>query len=163
MALTRANLLVSVVGELTNELAVAGVAETDTTKAMKEPLDNTFRALNVAEAGLAGASAPDGDEDKAVAFVIYFGWARIVAALAGKMNVAASGARANLREQYQNAVAERDRALAIAQSTYGLRLLGALNAVPWAGGLSAAERAATESNLDRVKPFFERPADPANW
>lgn len=115
MALSRAQLTTALAGKLAQALALAGLAATDSSGALKEPLDETFRALGVGEAGLAAAVAADGAEAKALAFATFFGWDRVVAALVSKMDVkAGGGAAANLTDQVKNAERQRDRALAVA-------------------------------------------------
>ena len=74
-------------GELADVLSLAGLAATDTSGALKEPLDRAFRALGVAEADLAGAAAADGDEERAIAYASYFVLSRAAGALAGRVDV----------------------------------------------------------------------------
>lgn len=145
MALTRAELRTAVAGELAQALTLAGLANTDTSGALKEPLDRVFRQLGVAQANLASASAADGSEAKAIAYAAYFTLDRIVAALLSKMDVTGdSGAGAKLNQQIENAKTQRAAALSVA-ITYGLpdfsrraRVVGLTG-----GGL-------------KIDPFFDR-------
>ena len=122
MGLTRAELNTAVTGELAGVLTLAGFAATDTSGAMKEVLDRTFRALGVAEAGLASAMVEDGAEQSAIAFARYFVLDKAVMATTSKMNVKAGSASANLREQHENLKQQRDEAYATAE-VYGLWVL----------------------------------------
>lgn len=120
MALSRAELRTAVAGELAQALTLAGLATTDTSGALKEPLDRTFRQLGAAETGLAAASVADGSEAKAIAYAVFFTLDRIVAALLSKMDVSGGGSGgAKLNQQIENAERQRARALSTA-ITYGL-------------------------------------------
>lgn len=144
MAMTRAQLTTTLGGELAEALTLAGLASTDTSGALKEPIDRAFRQLDTDEADLATAEVADGDEAKAIAFAMFFVLDRIVSALLRKMNVGGSGAKANLREQYENAKEQRAASLAMAV-TYGLPdFMGRVRVVSLTGG-----------GLD-IDPFFSR-------
>lgn len=121
MALTRAQLNTAVTAELAGVLSLAGFAATDTSGAMKEPLDRALRALGESESALAAASVADGSEAKAIAYLRYFVLDKAVLATTSKMNVKAGSASANLREQHENLKQQRDEARLTAES-YGLWL-----------------------------------------
>lgn len=119
--LARSDLVATIAGELAETLALGGLALTDTSGALKEPIDRTFRALGAAEADLATATAPDGSEAAAIAFATYFALARTLDAVAAKMDVGAEGASAKRHQQWDNVKARLEAALAAAQY-YGLPL-----------------------------------------
>lgn len=155
--LSRAELATAVSGELAGVLTLAGFAATDTSGAMKEPLDRTFRALGVTESGLAAATVPDGSEERAIAYLRYFVIDKAVYATTAKMNVKAGSASANLREQHENLLRLQASALAVAQS-YGLSLpgngLSGVMPIPYAGGVSEGDYVSLAHDGDRLSPLF---------
>lgn len=156
MSLARADLVTAVAGELADVLTLAGIAATDTSGALKEPLDRVFRALGVAEAGLASATVADGDEQRAIAYAAYFVLSRAVGALASRVDVSLGRGEANAKESQAFAhVQEQMReALAIAQG-YGLTVgKSSLAPVPYAGGISRSDYDAAEQDSDRLPPLF---------
>lgn len=157
MGLTRAQLNTAVTGELAGVLTLAGFTATDGTGNMKEPLDRCFRALAVTESGLATATVPDGDEEKAIAYLRYFTVDKAVWATTAKMNVKAGSASANLREQHENLLRLQSAALAQAQA-YGLPVPGNGQSgyipVPFGGGTSQSDYDARADDTGRVPPLF---------
>lgn len=157
MALTRAQLVTATAGEWAQVLTLAGLAATDTSGALKEPIDKTFRALDVTEANLATATVVDGGEEQALAYAAYFVLARAVAATVSKMTVAAGTTKASLREQHENLLRLLAHALAIAQS-FGLSIPGADGGgcipIPYAGGVDQADYDANLADTSRVPPLF---------
>jgi hypothetical protein len=157
MSLTRAELNAAVTGELAGVLTLAGFAATDTSGAMKEVLDRTFRALGIAESGLGTAAVADGAEAQAIAYLRYFVVDKAVWATTTKMNVKAGSAAANLREQHENLLRLLNAALAQAQAC-GLPLPGNGRSpyvpVPFAGGIDQGDYDARADDASRVPPLF---------
>lgn len=153
MSLTRAALITAVAGELDDVLTLAGMTSADDAANMKSPIDQVFRELGTAEASLATATVADGSEKKSVAYATYFVLRRASRALVKKMSVASGGARANLREQYENVRAEMRDALAIAQG-YGLAVGLGATPTPYAGGISQSNYDDVALDTDRIPPLF---------
>lgn len=142
MSLTRAQLVAALVGELGEVLDPAQLAATDTTGAMKEPVDRTLRAMGVADASLATATVATGAEAKAIAYGLYFTLWRATNALVGQMDVGSAGASAKLRQQFENVRDRMKEALRIAQG-YGLTVASegytGIDPVPYVGGITATD------------------------
>lgn len=166
MALTRAALTATLAGELADVLALASLEAADTTGALKEPLDRTFRALGVAEGGLAEAAAPDGAEPRAIAFATYFALARAASALAGRVDVATGRNETSAKESqaFTHVQALLEQARADAEG-YGLPVgTGAIVPVPFAGGIARGDYAAVAGDPDRLPPLFGvGDPTPAGW
>lgn len=157
MGLTRAQLNTAVTGELAGVLTLAGFAATDTSGAMKEPLDSTFRALGEDESDLATATVADGDETKAIAYLRYFTVDKAVWNTTAKMNVKAGSATANQREQHENLLKLLAHALGQAQA-YGLQVPGNGQSgyipLPFGGGIDRSQYDTTAADTSRVPPLF---------
>lgn len=158
MALTRANLIAAVAGELAGVLTLGGFTSADTTGNCKEPADSAFRALGTAQADLATATVDDGDEQQAIAYLRYFVVDKAVWNTTAKMNVKATGgAAANLREQHENLLKLLAHALGQAQA-YGLQVPGNGQSgyipLPFGGGTSLADYDTRAADTDRVPPLF---------
>lgn len=159
MGMTRAALNTAVTADLSGVLTLAGFAATDTSGAMKEVLDKTFRALGVAESGLASATVADGSEQQAIAYLSYFTIDKAVWNTTAKMNVKAGSAAANQREQHENLLKLLGHALAQAQA-YGLPVPGNGQSgyipVPFGGGIDQGQYDATADDTSLVPPLFSR-------
>lgn len=155
--LSRAELATAVSGELAGVLTLARFTATDSSGNMKEVLDRTFRALGVAEGGLATASVADGNEERAIAYLRYFVIDKAVYATTAKMNLKAGSSSANLREQHENLLRLLASALAVAQS-FGLPLpgngLSGVMPIPYAGGISEGDYVSLAHDGDRLPPLF---------
>ena len=114
--LTRAGLVTTVAQPLQDVLDLGGVLLTDTAGAMKEPVDDTFRHLNVAEADLLTAEITDGNERKAIAYLRYFTLERVLYAVAAKRDVSAKdGVSSKASQQYDHVAQLLGRAAQAAQ------------------------------------------------
>lgn len=157
MGMTREELNTAVTAELAGVLTLAGFANTDTSGAMKEVLDNAFRALGVPQNVVGYGTVADGDETKAIAYLSYFVYSKAVANTTGKMAVAAGSAKAALEQQHLHLRQELARYLAQAQA-FGLQVPGngqsAYIPVPYAGGVDAADYQARADDTSRVPPLF---------
>ncbi len=145
MAMSRAELVGEVGGLLAQALAVVGMPATDTAGALREPVNQTLRALGVAQATLATAIVADGQEATAVAFARYFVLDRLVDAAHDLINLSApGGARLEQQGTVASLKAQRDeaRTIAVARGLTGYTVqTGAGDAVsvapiPLAGGLA---------------------------
>lgn len=159
MALTRAQLIAAVAGELAGVLTLGGFTSADTATNMKEPTDRAFRALGVGQNVIDYGQAPDGDEEKWLAYLRYFTIDKAVWNTTAKMNVKAGSASANAREQHENLLRLQASALALAQS-FGLQVPGAGQSaylpIPFGGGIDQAAYDATADDTSRVPPLFSR-------
>lgn len=119
MALSRTAIIAEGTGQHAQVLTLAGLTSADDFANMAPVANATLRALGVAEAILPAGQAATGDETKALAYFAYFLLDRAVNALARKMDVEGTGAKAKLSQQVANLERQRDRALAVA-ITHGL-------------------------------------------
>jgi hypothetical protein len=175
--LTRFDLITAVSGELAGVLTLAGFTAADTVGNMKEPTDQTFRAMGVAEADLADAAVADGEEQKGIAFLTFFTVDKAVWNTANKMNVKAGSASAELETQHKNLLRLWAQALAEAQS-YGLPVPGGgpgasgVIPIPYVGGISRSDYETVAADSDRLPLLFSRsdlvipgvePVEPWPW
>jgi len=158
VALPRATLVEAMTGELEEVLELADIDPVDQTGDLKEPIDRTFRALGVAEVDLATASAATGSEAKAIAYATYFVLYKATAALVAQMNMSSAGARAELRQQYENVRDRMREALEIAQG-FGLSIATGGSAgvapIPFAGGIESADYEGVADSSSRMPPLFD--------
>jgi len=157
LSLTRAELIAAVAGELSGVLTLGGFTSADTTGNMKEPTDRAFRALGVGQNVIDYGQAPDGDEEKWLAYLRYFTIDKAVWNTTSKMNVKAGSAAANAREQHENLLRLQASALALAQQ-YGLQVPGNGQSgyipIPFGGGIDQAQHDATADDTSLVPPLF---------
>jgi hypothetical protein len=157
VTLSRAQLIAVVAGELDDVLTLAKLTAVDDAPNLKGPIDRTFRAIGVAEAGLAAATVADGGEQQAIAYATYFVLQRATWALTDRMDVSGARGGAKLRQRFENVRDRLDEALSIAQH-YGLAIPGngAITRHPliYAGGVSSGDYDAVASDGDRMKPLF---------
>lgn len=155
MALTRAQFVTTLAGQWGEVLSLAGVDATDVTGAMKEPVDQAFRALDTAEADLATASVATGSEEKGLAYGSYYLLVKCWQAVARKMNMGSAGAKADLAQQYDHVKELLGHALATAQR-WGLSVPGegfsGVYPLAYVGGTTDVNRAAADAL--RSDPLF---------
>ncbi len=143
MAMSRAELVAEVGARLRRAIALLGLQETDTAGNLREPINDTFRALGVAETALLTATVADGDERRALAFAKYFVLDALVDSAHDQADLTAPGG-AGLKQQQtiQSLERQRDRAL-VAATLHGLtgyvaRTLANVAPIPLAGGIARA-------------------------
>lgn len=159
MSMTRAELIAATAAELSGVLTLAGFTAADTTGNMKEPTDRAFRALGVGQNVIDYGLAPDGEEEKWLAYLRYFVIDKAVWNTTAKMNVKAGSATANQREQHENLLRLQASALALAQS-FGLQVPGngqsGIVPVPFGGGIDQGDYDAVADDTSLVPPLFSR-------
>lgn len=157
MALARSVLVAAIAGGLRELLAEAELLPADTTGHLKEPIDQTFRALGVAEVGLAAATVADGSESAAIAIANYFTLARILNAVSTEISLSSVGSRAEFQQLYDHVKERLEAALVVAQG-YGLVIAGAGSSgivpIPYAGGIDAFDYAEIADDTSQVPKLF---------
>jgi hypothetical protein len=115
---TRADAVAAIAAELSSLLTSAGMAATDTTGNLKEPIDRALRTLGYAASELATAT-PD-DDAGLLALAIYETLTTIVARLAASFDIATSdGSSYRLQQVFANAKTVLEQAAATVTGLYG--------------------------------------------
>lgn len=157
MSLSRAALIAEIANELAGVLTLAGFTAADSVGNMKEPCNRAFRALGVGQNVIDYGQAPDGDEDKWLAYLRYFTVEKAVWVTSSKMDVKAGSASAAARQQHENLLRLLNTALAQAQA-FGLQVPGngqsAYIPIPFGGGVDQSDYDARADDTSRVPPLF---------
>lgn len=82
MSMSRAQLVADLWGRLGTQFTEAGLTNTDTTGHLKEPVDSALLALGVSYSNLSTGTVTDSDIPRAIALVTYFGYVRLIDAVA---------------------------------------------------------------------------------
>lgn len=82
--MNRAALAAELWGRLQRPFTEVGITNSDTSGNLKEPIDATLLALGTAWDDVATGTVAAGDELKAIALAVYYGWGAIVSAFQDK-------------------------------------------------------------------------------
>lgn len=82
MSMSRAQLAAELWGRLGTQFTEAGITNIETTGNLKEPVDSTLLALGISYSDLATGTVADADIPRAIALASYFGYVKLIHAVA---------------------------------------------------------------------------------
>lgn len=156
MSLTRAQLVAVLAGEVEQAYSLASLPLTDTTGALKEPVDRTYRELGTAEADIATAEVSTGGERRAIAFATYYAIRRAWYAVVDvAINVSSGGSSLSLNQDFTNLKALLDEAREEAQR-FGLSTGddAGVAALAYGGGIDVTDYDTIDDDTSQMEKMF---------